>query len=210
MKKLSRFAVKYSLDDIDRQLKYVFSQANDYEYNEGLRWYQEANLYLQEISNHFNLPISLTCALCACLSPNASWNQNVKDTYTLIRFKAAGRFKVTTYFRNKQKAKQIFKTKDTSLLSGRKVLPFFDNLLRPQESTEVTIDTHIVRCSVNNSNLEVSYIPPTHWNCIKETIEGIAKENNLLPLQVQAILWITWKRLTLSRDTSLNQKFFMF
>ena len=210
MRKIAKFSKKHDVTQVCKQLRFVYSQASEYEKNNGLLWYKEANLYLQEIANHFNLQLHVVTGICAALSPANSWNANLKDTYNLIRFK--GKIdNSTTYKENIRKASKILKKKKVfPFLCGRKVLPFYDNILNYTNSQAITIDSHIIRCAVNDSNLEIHYVPPIFFDAIEQSIKDIASENNLLPLQVQAILWVTWKRLTFSRDTSFTQTFFKF
>ena len=205
--------LNYPINEIDHNLCKVFKQANTYEYREGKGWYIEANLYLQQIADHFNLPLKKVIAICAVLSPGNPWNSNIKDTYNLIRFK--GKITSTTYPQNILKAQRILKSKRDNYLqyvSGQKVSCFFDNLYYTIKSDCVTIDTHTFRCALNDSNLNVTggNLPITYIREIDRAIRSIAIENNLLPLQAQAVIWTVWKRLTFSRNTDFSQKFFMF
>ena len=211
--------VNYPIEEIEHNLRKTFSRTNPYEYKEGKGWYQEANVYLQEIADHFNVPLQLVCALCAVLSPGNQWNSNLKDTYNLIRFgwndkKRFGKFTSVTYPQNIKKAKKILRYQGLGqyhLVSGVKVSAFFDNLLYPKTSNCVTIDTHMFRCALNDSNLDVTgSLPVTYTREIDRIVRLIAIECNLLPLQIQAIIWTVWKRLTFSRNTNFSQKFFMF
>lgn len=210
MKRISKFQARYNFNMIKTNLYSTWSKRNSYEVKTGSGWYAEANLYLSEIANHFNLNRDIVIGIAAALSPANAWNSNVKDTYNLIRFK--GKLdNSTTYGENIRKAKKILKNgKPLRYLSGRKVTAFYDNILNPDSSKQVTIDTHIIRCAVNDSNCNVHYIPPKYFTEIERVITELASENHLRPLQVQAILWVSWKRLTFSRDTNFNQGFFKF
>lgn len=195
------------MTQVDSQLRSVFSRATEYERNSGLLWYKEANLYLNEIADHFNLQLSIVVGICSVLSPANPWTNNIKDTYTLIRFKGKLEHSIT-YSTNIAKAAKILRKKQVfPYLSGPKVTAFYDNILNYANSQIITIDSHIIRCAVNDSNLEIHYVPLVFINTIDQSIRAIAAENNLLPLQIQAILWVTWKRLTFSRDTTFSQRF---
>ncbi len=204
--------LNYPISKIDHNLRRVFNQANPYEYKTGKGWYIEANLYLQQIADHFNLPLKKVTAICAVLSPANPWNSNIKDTYNLIRFK--GKITSVTYPQNILKANKILKSKQDNYLqyvSGPKVSSFFDNLYYTIKSDCVTIDTHIFRCALNDSNLNINgSLPITYIKEIDRVIRAIAIEHDLRPLQAQAIIWTVWKRLTFSRNTNFDQKFFMF
>lgn len=210
MKKTSKFQKLYPFGLIEVNLRDTWAKRNAYEVRTGSGWYSEANLYLSEIANHFNLSKDTVIGITAALSPANSWNANVKDTYNLIRFK--GKLdNSTTYGENIRKARKILKYRNPlRYLSGRKVTAFYDNILNCEKSQEITVDTHIIRCSVNDSNLQVHYVPSKYFLEIERVIRDLATENALLPLQIQAILWACWKRLTFSRDTNFTQNFFKF
>ena len=72
----------------------------------------------------------------------------------------------------------------TGKYSGRKVLAFADNLLNPEYSQLVTVDTHIAKAYGIGSDFN-----DDQFVAICRHVTALAKYADLLPHQVQAAVW---------------------
>lgn len=72
----------------------------------------------------------------------------------------------------------------TGKYTGRKVLAFADNLLNPETSQLVTVDTHIAKAYGIGSDFS-----PTQFVAICRHITAIARVSGYLPHEVQAAVW---------------------
>jgi hypothetical protein len=98
-----------------------------------------------------------------------------------------------TFNANKEKALKVLNKQTPindirSVLSGRKVISFYNNILNPSISTTVTVDVWMYRLFNLPSN-----------NASYDLIEGVlsryALSIGLLPHDLQAILWVIGRRL---------------
>lgn len=171
-------------------LETVFSMRTESEHKQGLFWYSDSRDYLRSLSDSTKVPFKSVCGIIAALSPRINWRTNIFNTIALCKSK-----KIAGLYKNIEKAKKIKKTGIVmKYLSGPKVTSFFLNLLGNED--EVTIDTLMINC-YHNSFERQSVTKQERIDMI-ETIERIAKRHHLTNCQVQAIIWVTWHRITKS------------
>ena len=72
----------------------------------------------------------------------------------------------------------------TGGFTGRKVIAFADNLLNPETSQLVTVDTHIAKAYGIGSDFN-----PIQFEAICRHITAIARVSGYLPHEVQAAVW---------------------
>jgi hypothetical protein len=169
---------------------------------EGIRWYSNALSYSDHLATNYNTP-SLVCAgVIAALSPNNRWSTNQRDTENLIAAHYYGapldNILTSTYNRQTKKAIAILqletpnKSNITSILGSRafKTRAFFNNIAFPTHSA-VTLDKHMANLlSIDHKWLTTS----KGYNYISNQVAQVAKDLDLKPHQLQAIVWITYKR----------------
>ena len=153
-------------------------------------WYFRVNEYCQTISETYNVPLIKVAGIMSALSPKNTFASNVKSLEAFIRTK--GNCKVSTYNGQKIKALTILNSPDSitidevkKILGGLKTMAFFDNMLRPETSQDVTIDLWMIR----HFDIKGS-LTPKRYKDASNKIKDLAKELNLLPHQVQAKLWV--------------------
>lgn len=177
---------------------------------EGKHWYQRAyDLAVQLIHAYQPLTLGQAIGVIAALSPNNKWHRNCQDAERLIKAWYVGgdlmSVKVCTFNTNKQKAIAILESPDSeaieSILNGRKVVAFYRSISGYKDS--VCIDGHAYAVFVGER------IPTTKTpNIGKALYEAIARSyclvaersvelcgHALTPAQVQAVTWVTYRRL---------------
>ena len=179
---------------------------------EGKHWYQRAyNLAVQLIHVYQPLTLGQAVGVIAALSPNNKWNRNCQDAERMIRFWHNGQdprdAKVCTFNKNKDKAARILELEsvDTEaialILNGRKVTAFYRSIMGDRDS--VCVDGHAYAVFVGER------IPTTKTPAISAGLyEAISRSyclvaersvelcgHALTPAQVQAVTWITYRRL---------------
>lgn len=178
--------------------KDLYHLSTDDERAKGLVWYNEARSFCQGLADKYNVTLEQAVGVVAALSPRCPWNLNCSQAAEFIRKKGRA-VHVTTYYNNKEKALAILKgSNPLDVLKGSKTRSFYENILNPDSSQEVTVDTIMIRAFFNdpNHNEHQTFSRPTELRLISQTIKDLAAEKGLLPLQLQAILWQTWKRIT--------------
>lgn len=161
-------------------------RATDAQIQAGLCWYEKAN---QEIAERIPLPIYKACSLVAITSPRTPWKQNIQLVLDLLDGK-----KVTT---NKQWTECWHARNGGPYVpSGPKRMRFFHNLLFPERSLFVTIDTWILRVLLPNETdlSRQRWIDRKgNYHLAERCVQDVAGWVGLLPHQVQAICWIVKK-----------------
>lgn len=169
----------------------TFGRATSSDMESGLGWYQDANDIAREISPS---NVSAGAGVIAALSPMMSWNRNM----SLARLAFENGFAKGGLYTNCNKADAILSGADPmSVLGGDKVRSFYQNILDPSGMDIVTIDRHAYdigmghvtgKDSKNRLSLKGIYAE------FAESYREAARELNLIPSQVQAVTWVTWRR----------------
>ena len=183
--------------------KDLYHLATEEERQNGLTWYQEARGFAEGLAAKYDQPLERVIGIIASLSPRCPWSVNCRQAKEFIRTK--GNTTVTTYRTNKKKAKAILKGRDpiealTPVRPDRttKTISFYHNILSPETSEEVTIDSLMIRAYYNDPNYDVkrAFNNGSIMKELSNRIKAIASEEGLKPHQVQAMLWQAWKRIT--------------
>lgn len=190
----------------------ILNLATEGEKEQGLTWYNEASFFCFNLSIKYDIPIERIIGIVAALSPKCPWIRNAIEARDFIKSK--GKNKVTTYLSNKKKALAIFRgTHPNDVLNGHKVRAFYDNLCNPNDSKSVCIDTHMISCWFNKTDLGKSLLNAIFHprgskriviKQIREAIINLSDLYHIKPLQVQAIIWLVWKRITGNKPYSGN------
>ena len=175
------------------------------EINDGLTWYSEANKYARDLAARFNLSVQQIAGLIAVFSPQAGWVENKRYALTfLYNPNARIRSKVQT-----DKAKLILTLKIESDIynaqstrgAAFKTKAFFKNILNPDIDADVTIDRHaIASCIQHPDNVsalgdEYGQLTAKQYQFFQDCYIKAAKQVNILPHQLQAIVWVTYRRI---------------
>lgn len=182
-----------------------YNEATVDEIKDGLCWYIEANKYCKELASRFAITISQAAGIVAVFSPQAGWTENKRYAVSfLINPKRVLRSRV-----------QLIKAKKIVRLSGEaaiynalaisdgalKTKSFFLNILNPDITTNVTIDRHAIAVCTQSIDhvfaLDKQYAKYTNkqYNFFAECYLKAASKLDLLPQQLQAITWLTYRRL---------------
>ena len=188
----------------------IFKQATQSEITEGLNWYKDANKFAQSVSNETKKEISIehVAGVTSALSIRNKWDRNKIDAKNLIlayyRLKKVSDISVCTFTSNKHKAVNILESNANqieTILSGLKTQNFKRNILGCKES--VTIDGHAfcISAGIVNALKKVPSISAKNYKIISDEYRQATKminkkyNLNLIPSQLQAITWVTYKRL---------------
>ena len=152
---------------------------------EGMSWYQRANKECQRISKKHRIVLWKVVGVMAALSPNNKWERNKFDCEQFI---IDQNHKACTFHGQRDKARKILKTNRRSkvegILNGTKTKNFYHNMLNPLTSQRVTVDRWVMR----SIDFEGS-LTSRKYKEIEDAHIVFARSKQLLPHQLQAILW---------------------
>lgn len=188
----------------------TYLESTAIEKNMGVHWYADQHAYLKDMSEHFDISLDLVCGITAVLSPMISWQENVNMTYHMLKFKGKipSNIKMPGFKFNVRKALKIYRSKKVfPYLSGPKVTQFYYNLLNPFDDSSITIDTFMIACYYESRDKYAlkKYTSDKHIEFLKNELRELAVKHALLPLQLQAIIWLTYHRIVKSMGSYGSQ-----
>ena len=180
----------------------VYRDADEDQHAEGLLWYEQAKREAYHIAMKHDVPVYITVAVIAALSPNNKWARNLVNADALIGAFVNGdgllSVKVSTYHKMKQKAWDILVARPSyngakAMLKGQKITSFFCDIMG---ECNVTIDGHArniaygerISLTDDRSNIGVR-----EYRALQAAYEAAAERLGLMPYQLQAITWRVWR-----------------
>jgi hypothetical protein len=191
----------------------VYFQASKIDVVEGEAWYNNAHTIAYRIAEEFGLPVNTVAAVIAALSPNNKWEGNIIDAENLIKaYSFEIKYpKVATFSLNKAKAITILERKLSShsdiekVLSGNKVIAFYQQIATNAKCDVVTVDGHAYNIwnGFYTSLDKVPSISNKLYETVSDAYREAAKIINQVQgvsysaAQIQAITWVAWRRMNL-------------
>jgi hypothetical protein len=176
------------LNLIKRDWEHIASNPNLIE--KAKSWYPNEKEYSFKLSKEYSLELQQITGLFASFSPLKSVSENKK---ILVNFLNGSRYGHTSLQMNK--AELILQTNKIEeidvILSGRKTTAFHRHLYNPLCKEKVCIDTHVIKY-FNVGRL--IHITPNRYLMYENVIKKWSKKVNLLPSELQALLWLYSKQ----------------
>ncbi len=178
------------LAEINSNLDNYFALATDSDIDNGIAWYKQAHYICKDLAKQYNVPIAVVASIVSALSPRNKWNQNIKDTITVLnaihRNLSPDDIKVCTFHKNKYKAFLLGQRKAQITEQSLKTFNFVRNIADLDENC-ITIDVWHLRACFGKT---IKNAPtPTVYAQIKELTINKAKEKGLKGFEYQAIIW---------------------
>ena len=192
---------------IERNILSVYVRANEYDREEGLHWYANAHETAVVFSHKYGVSLQTVVGVIAALSPGRNWGMNLLEAEDFIREYNKGRRGkdlpiVGTYgYRNIRKTIAILEGKPPlDVLGGNKVRSFYANILDPK-GMDVTIDRHAKGLAIRSNSVRGATneldanVTNAEYPYYAKHYVTLAERLGLIPNQLQAICWVTWRRL---------------
>ena len=167
----------------------------------GARWYAEAYECAQWIASQSGHSVDAVVGVIAALSPRCTWQINTRIAYEVCIAHARGDAIPDVSTRTHRKKawrlldgaipETVFKG---SRGRGRKIANFRANILGDVEA--VTLDTWSMRAlGLTDTEAKLDGDAPRRYHAHTETYRTVARELNLAPSVLQAIVWLAIRRL---------------
>lgn len=150
---------------------------------EGISWYERAYEIAEEVGNP-----STGAGILSALSPRMPWDRNVKLARLAFTIPLTGGALGASI----EKVNLIREGADPTVALGKglKTLSFYQNILDPSDPITVTVDTHAIKVAgINRDSVGKGL-----YHAIANGYREVADYVGLLPQQVQAITWTTYRR----------------
>jgi len=168
----------------------VWEEASIAQHESGMGWYDEAHEIARDISGDIAWK---GAGVLAALSPNKAWNMNIILARRAFRDgQASGSMGVAC-----AKADQILGGAEplSVMGNGLKTRNFYLNILNPSDPFPVTIDRHAydVALGVRNAENKRLSLTQKRYDAFARVYREAAHTLGVLPQQVQAVTWETWR-----------------
>ena len=188
-----------------KHIQAVLNLATAADYIEGKEWYSSAFKVASMLAANYDITTATACGVISALSPRNKWERNLQDAEKIIAaFKAGGAesamlVKVCTFTGNKKKAIAILERNGNAdvareILSGPKTTEFFNCIY---QEDDCCIDGHAYSIWFGD-RITLANVPSIGIKirrAIKADYAAVAKAHDLKAFEVQAITWVTWRRL---------------
>lgn len=179
----------------------VWRRRDSIDESEGMVAYKRLHVSLSAQAELYGFPLRSTVAAFAALSPNNDYLGNMRSTITLLWGMKKGipvsRLTTSTYNACRNRAWRALEGEDfLSFTKGKKTRNFYENILDPRNPVPVTIDGHMANV-VTGVRVPLKTIAREgfDYDGIADQFREVAASVNILPNQLQAIAWFTWKRI---------------
>lgn len=168
------------------QILKTISTLDETSYQASLDWYFILHDYAKNLADRNGLTIVQTAGIISALSPMISFQTNLRDAERFCANRSIAN--LATYMNQRKKALSIVGANNEKevlkILGGNKTKSFFLNILKPETSQEVTIDSWMIKFFGYKS------LTPKRYKDASDIISKVASEMGLKPHQVQALLWV--------------------
>ena len=201
---------------VTRHIAGVLQLASQGDILAGVEWYARALRFARMLVQAYQpLTLEQAVGVLAALSPNNKWTRNCVDAEAMIKAWHYGAdpltVKVCTFNPNKAKAAAILALSDAEtqgdvdliakILNGRKITAFFHSILGDPETVCVDGHAYAVWVGERITTTKTPSIGVKLYADIARAYQLVAKRSfnlcgvTLSPTQVQAVTWVTYRRL---------------
>lgn len=186
--------------DLANNVQAVWRQATDSDIAAGRDWYANAHRVAHSISRGTE-GVEVGAGIIAALSPQCGWKDNVAQARRRPET-ARGRFKSNTRARLKV-ANAIHRGEEPlRVLLGLKTRSFFAGIVTAGMTDDVCIDRHSIAICLGRTASDAERALDRRVRAHREAyaeyqqaFRTVAAETEYSPAQLQAITWVTWRRL---------------
>lgn len=195
-----------------RHIAGMLQLASASDIDQGMGWYQRAyDLAVRFIHTYDGLMLGQAIGVIAALSPNNKWVRNCRDAEAMIRLWHQGQdprqAKVCTFSKNKDKAARVLELEsvDTEaiqdILSGQKVVAFYRCISGFDDTVCVDGHAYAIWLGERVPTTQTPKIGKATYAAITRSFIFVSERSfelcghSLTPAQVQAVTWVTYRRI---------------
>lgn len=161
-------------------------------------WYERTANWCATVAVEYSTTAERVAALLAVTSPQLSFDRNksvtreVLDRYGNYGYLALSDLDGIGITTNRKTVALAILRGEPVPTTGRKVYSFYSNIRGI--ANIVTIDRHMVYPFTDERTSKASRIARWQYNALERAILTLAREQNVLPYHVQALLWAWYRR----------------
>lgn len=179
----------------------VYDRVDAIDREEGLVAYPRYHESLDYYAKKYRVPLPNVIGAFSALSPNNDYMGNMRSLVTLLEGRRWGAevedCTVSTYKACRWRAWQFLHGLDfLKTTKGPKTRSFYQNILDPSDPEPVTIDGHMACISIGKRMTMKEVVRARFkYSDLAADFIAAARHVGVLPNQLQAMLWFTWKRI---------------
>ena len=174
------------------RIDYWLKLATDEERHAGRHWYYDAQTFCGHIATELGFTVDRVAQAVAILSPQIDWDKN-KQNAVLLATTLDPSIKIFATASQKEKGIAALFNEYRIPETSRKTFSFADNIANP-DSTRVTVDRHATKVALGDTTANEVRITNLQYRKIESAYQAVAQKHGLMPYQVQAVCWVTYKR----------------
>lgn len=192
---------------LDYNIREVWKRASASNITEGFNWYLKANRIATRISGG---NVSKGAGVIAALSPQLNWDRNVALASEFFKGNFGG-----TFSSNVLKAKRIIGGESPLHVlwhNGQryhKTANFYECILNGGTSRSVVVDRHAGATALGREMTKDEqhlWLRGTRYIELEMAYRRVADELGIYPAQLQAIVWIVWRKEKGIKDKDNEQR----
>jgi hypothetical protein len=190
-------AVLPAVESLADNILAVYRWANPSAVREGTAWYHAAHTYARGLSERYGVTLEQAAGVLAALSPQLRWDGGAHNNMTcadqLIRTGDTS----GVLGGSKRKALAILAgSAPLDILGGPKVRAFYANILDPESSQEVTVDSHATDVAMGKraASRQFELARAGRYEHIAAAYRMAAAMVGVSGLTMQAICWVAWRQ----------------
>ena len=180
----------HQLKEVNNNLDKYFDLATDKDIDNGIAWYKQAHYICKNLAEQYNTNLEVVASIISALSPRNKWDQNIKDTITVLNAisndLSPEDIKVCTFHKNKYKAFLLGRGLTSITNKSLKTFSFVNNIAKLDESY-ITVDVWHLRACFGKT-ITTTPTPKAYKQLQQLTIDK-AKQKGLKGFEYQAIIW---------------------
>lgn len=186
---------KLSKPELVKQIHAYYNLSTDQERVNGMNWYAKAYSDCAGLAHTYGLPVNTVVGIVAALSPRNKWERNMVDAEQVILH--GEQATVCTFHANKTKAVRMINGEEPlDVLAGNKVRAFYNDILYHNTTPMVCVDSHAYAVATGyGERIQVKVIPDDDYALVSDAYTGLSQALCIRPCQLQAITWLTYRRI---------------
>ena len=188
------------MDNVQNIFK-VWEQVDSIDLHEGMTAYEKYNQTMCRLAWHYDFPLSSVVGAFCALSPNNDYMGNLRSLVTVLKgfreHKLLWDLTVSTYDSCKYRAWRCLLGQNfMTFTKGPKTRSFYINIMKPTDNYAVTIDGHMYSVWYGKYlNMKAVAKMGFDYEAVAHDFRTVAFSIGIVPCQLQACLWFTWKRI---------------
>lgn len=175
-----------------RNITTCLRSAKSAEYQHGLQWYLDAHTWASGIAEQYGTTTANVAQITSLLSPQIDWSTNMKNVGLILEHGET--VKIFASAKQKARCMQVLDGTFSIPESAQKTFAFADCIARPRTSQHVVIDRHAIKIALGVLGKTPLPMTSARFRKAAQAYVAVADEFGIMPHQVQAITWVTYKR----------------